>query len=211
MRYVRIAASALVTLGAAGAALAADGPSVTFTKDVAPIVYKSCAECHRPTMFAPMSLMTYDDARPHGARDQGEGSGAADAAMGRRPGARDVQERSAPDRPGNPDDRVLGGRRRAEGRRRRSAEGAAVRGRLDDRQARRDLRDGPGIQDSRERDDRLPLLPRPDAPHRRQVDPGDRDQAGRARAMSTTCSRTRSRPGQAQSQTARSGRPTSAA
>jgi hypothetical protein len=65
MRYVRIAACALVTLGAAGVALAADGPSVTFTKDVAPIVYKSCAECHRPTMFAPMSLMTYDDARPY--------------------------------------------------------------------------------------------------------------------------------------------------
>ena len=65
MRYVRIAAGALVTLGAAGAVLAADGPSVTFTKDVAPIVYKSCAECHRPTMFAPMSLMTYDDARPY--------------------------------------------------------------------------------------------------------------------------------------------------
>ena len=65
MRYVRIAASALMTLGAAGPALAADGPSVTFTKDVAPIVYKSCAECHRPTMFAPMSLMTYDDARPY--------------------------------------------------------------------------------------------------------------------------------------------------
>src|SRR4029453_3715487 len=65
MRYVRIAASALMTLGAAGAALAADGPSVTFTKDVAPIMYKSCAECHRPTMFAPMSLMTYDDPRPY--------------------------------------------------------------------------------------------------------------------------------------------------
>ena len=66
MRYVRIAAGVLVTLGvAAGVALAADGPSITFTKDVAPIVYKSCAECHRPTMFAPMSLMTYDDARPY--------------------------------------------------------------------------------------------------------------------------------------------------
>jgi mono/diheme cytochrome c family protein len=65
MRYLRTAACALTVLGAAGAALAADGPSVTFTKDVAPIVYKSCAECHRPTMFAPMSLMTYDDARPY--------------------------------------------------------------------------------------------------------------------------------------------------
>jgi hypothetical protein len=44
-------------------AVAADAP-VTFTKDVAPILYKSCVECHRPTMFAPMSLMTFEDARP---------------------------------------------------------------------------------------------------------------------------------------------------
>jgi hypothetical protein len=36
----------------------------TFAKDVAPIFYKSCIECHRATMFAPMSLTTYDDARP---------------------------------------------------------------------------------------------------------------------------------------------------
>ena len=38
------------------AALAADG-APTFSKDVAPILYKSCVECHRPTMFAPMSLV----------------------------------------------------------------------------------------------------------------------------------------------------------
>src|SRR6267142_2839976 len=37
------------------AALAADGkPAATFSKDVAPIFYKSCVECHRATMFAPM-------------------------------------------------------------------------------------------------------------------------------------------------------------
>ena len=36
----------------------------TFTKDVAPIFYTRCVECHRPTMFAPMSLMTYEAARP---------------------------------------------------------------------------------------------------------------------------------------------------
>jgi hypothetical protein len=36
----------------------------TFTKDVAPILFKSCVECHRPTGMAPMSLMTFDDARP---------------------------------------------------------------------------------------------------------------------------------------------------
>ena len=38
--------------------------TVTFTKDVAPILYKSCAECHRPGEIAPMSLLTYKDARP---------------------------------------------------------------------------------------------------------------------------------------------------
>ena len=35
--------------------LGVDGkPAPTFTKDVAPIFNKSCVECHRPTMFAPM-------------------------------------------------------------------------------------------------------------------------------------------------------------
>jgi Copper type II ascorbate-dependent monooxygenase, C-terminal domain len=38
--------------------------SVTFTKDVAPILFKSCVECHRPGEVAPMSLLSYKDARP---------------------------------------------------------------------------------------------------------------------------------------------------
>jgi mono/diheme cytochrome c family protein len=38
--------------------------TVTFTRDVAPIFYKHCVECHRPTMFAPMSLVTFEEARP---------------------------------------------------------------------------------------------------------------------------------------------------
>jgi mono/diheme cytochrome c family protein len=36
----------------------------TFTKDVAPILYKNCVGCHHPNDIAPMSLMTYKDARP---------------------------------------------------------------------------------------------------------------------------------------------------
>jgi hypothetical protein len=36
----------------------------TFTKDVAPILYKNCVGCHRPGEIAPMSLLTYADARP---------------------------------------------------------------------------------------------------------------------------------------------------
>jgi len=37
---------------------------VTFTKDVAPILQARCQSCHRPNTFAPMSLLTYEDARP---------------------------------------------------------------------------------------------------------------------------------------------------
>src|SRR5262245_33075958 len=37
---------------------------VTFTKDVAPIVQRSCVTCHRPGEMAPMSLMTYEEVRP---------------------------------------------------------------------------------------------------------------------------------------------------
>jgi len=52
-------------LVAALPATAADAPKTpTFTRDVAPIFYKSCIECHRATMFAPMSLTSYEDARP---------------------------------------------------------------------------------------------------------------------------------------------------
>src|SRR5580765_5646547 len=50
-------------VGLPSAAVAADAP-VTFTRDVAPILYRSCVECHRPTMFAPMSLVTYEEVRP---------------------------------------------------------------------------------------------------------------------------------------------------
>src|ERR1700682_3721566 len=37
---------------------------VTFTKDVAPILQERCQVCHRVGTFAPMSLMTYQEARP---------------------------------------------------------------------------------------------------------------------------------------------------
>jgi len=37
---------------------------VTFSKDVAPILQRSCQNCHRPGSIAPMSLLTYEQARP---------------------------------------------------------------------------------------------------------------------------------------------------
>ena len=64
------AAATLMGLGlllmigiAAGPATGAESKA-TFTKDVAPILYKSCVECHRAGEVAPMSLLTYEDARP---------------------------------------------------------------------------------------------------------------------------------------------------
>src|SRR6202166_4116602 len=47
------------------AAMAApDTPAVTFNKDILPILQKNCQGCHRPGEVAPMSLLTYADARP---------------------------------------------------------------------------------------------------------------------------------------------------
>jgi hypothetical protein len=46
------------------AAQAGSKDQVTFSKDVAPIFQKSCQTCHRPDSIAPMSLLTYTDARP---------------------------------------------------------------------------------------------------------------------------------------------------
>jgi len=37
---------------------------VTFTKDVAPILYANCVYCHRPGEIGPMSLLTYNQVRP---------------------------------------------------------------------------------------------------------------------------------------------------
>jgi hypothetical protein len=36
----------------------------TFTRDVLPILQRSCQSCHRPGQVAPMSLLTFRDARP---------------------------------------------------------------------------------------------------------------------------------------------------
>ena len=45
--------------------LAATAPSsVTFTKDVAPVLEKNCQGCHRPGEAAPFPLLTYEQARP---------------------------------------------------------------------------------------------------------------------------------------------------
>ena len=46
------------------AASTAPAGAPTFTKDVLPIMQRSCQTCHRPGTPAPMSLMTYAEVRP---------------------------------------------------------------------------------------------------------------------------------------------------
>src|ERR1700752_2868828 len=54
----------MVVLVAALAVPARAGADVTFNKDVLPILQQHCQMCHRPGEVAPMSLLTYGDARP---------------------------------------------------------------------------------------------------------------------------------------------------
>lgn len=45
-------------------ALAANSTAPTFNKDVLPLLQANCQQCHRPGEIAPMSLLTYNEARP---------------------------------------------------------------------------------------------------------------------------------------------------
>jgi hypothetical protein len=59
-----IGSSAVVIVGLSAARdQAARGPSVTFSKDVAPIFQQKCQVCHQPNSIAPMALMNYADAK----------------------------------------------------------------------------------------------------------------------------------------------------
>jgi hypothetical protein len=57
-----VVATASLTLGVQAPTNTAQ--QVTFTKDIAPILQNKCQVCHRPGTFAPMSLLTYEEARP---------------------------------------------------------------------------------------------------------------------------------------------------
>jgi hypothetical protein len=62
-RTFRVAVGgAAICVAFSGLALADNAP--TFSKDVAPILNKNCAGCHRPGDIAPMPLLTYEQARP---------------------------------------------------------------------------------------------------------------------------------------------------
>src|SRR5688572_13475229 len=61
-RLLLILGGACLLAAPASAGQAASAP--TFNKDVAPILFANCITCHRPGEVAPMSLLSYADARP---------------------------------------------------------------------------------------------------------------------------------------------------
>jgi len=68
-RAVAIAAMAAAAVGFMTARVqaglqTAPAPEVTFTKDIAPILQRSCENCHRADGVAPMSLVSYEEVRP---------------------------------------------------------------------------------------------------------------------------------------------------
>src|SRR5437879_4684950 len=68
IRSARVLALALLGLvgsadrpGAAAEAVSKDRGRVTFTRDIAPLVFQRCATCHRPGEVAPFPLLSYRD------------------------------------------------------------------------------------------------------------------------------------------------------
>jgi hypothetical protein len=57
--------ASLLLLAAVAAAAVPQSPDVTFTRDIAPVMYAACATCHREGGPAPFSLITYDQVRVH--------------------------------------------------------------------------------------------------------------------------------------------------
>jgi hypothetical protein len=64
MRRLLISLIAAILVAAAMAARRNEAASVTFTRDVAPIIFTKCANCHRPGEVAPMPLTSYKEVRP---------------------------------------------------------------------------------------------------------------------------------------------------
>ena len=81
----------LVLAGLAGA-VAAAAAAPTFNHDIAPILYKNCATCHRPGEVAPFSLLTYQDAAKRAKPDRDGDAQPLHAAVEGRAGLRFVPE-----------------------------------------------------------------------------------------------------------------------
>jgi tetratricopeptide (TPR) repeat protein len=62
-RWLVTALISLAALSTTGIGQRGRATPVTFTRDIAPILFARCASCHRPQGVAPFSLLTYDAAR----------------------------------------------------------------------------------------------------------------------------------------------------
>jgi hypothetical protein len=63
-KWFAFAMGAVLAFPVMASAQAAAKSAPTFTKDIAPIFQEKCEACHRPDSIAPMSLVTFEDARP---------------------------------------------------------------------------------------------------------------------------------------------------
>ena len=84
MRAYLISLGALAMVVSVAPMRAADTPDPTFYRDVLPVLQKNCQSCHRPGEVAPMSLVSYEDARPWARAIKSQDDGEADAAVVRR-------------------------------------------------------------------------------------------------------------------------------
>ena len=157
--------------------------TVTFSRDVAPILQKACQNCHRPGMMAPMSLLTYQDARPwaRSIKTKVVSREMPPWFIDRHVGIQKFKNDPSLSDAEIADDREVGRRRRAAGQSGRHAEAARVRRDVDagtskpdaDRQDAEAVRaEGARRRRVRRRDDRSRL-------HGRHVRHGDRDAADR--------------------------------
>jgi hypothetical protein len=64
LRNLLMATVAIGLIGAGTSDAQTPAKQVTFTRDVAPIFQEKCEACHRPDSIAPMSLRTFEEARP---------------------------------------------------------------------------------------------------------------------------------------------------
>jgi hypothetical protein len=64
MNRTGVAVAVTGLLAAAVSAHAQSPAAPTFSKDVAPILYQNCTSCHRPGEIGPMTLISFNDARP---------------------------------------------------------------------------------------------------------------------------------------------------
>ncbi|MGC4083904.1 MAG: hypothetical protein QM736_17780 [Vicinamibacterales bacterium] len=116
-----VTAGAAVTMAVAPS-LRAQAPTtadITYTKDIAPILQRSCENCHRPNGAGPMPLTNYDEVRPW-ARSIKARTGIGPHAgvmppwyMEKNIGIQKYQGRSVVERRGDREDREVGRRRRA--------------------------------------------------------------------------------------------------